>query len=117
MNIPIYRAKAIGSDEYVEGYLANPIDGKYFLEHDFTVGIEIDTSTLAIHFPDMVDKNGKKIFASLSEDGRWGDEFNAIQFHGAYKIGENKFVAKIPWIEWYDSTWNDFEVVGIHKGE
>ena len=33
----------------------------------------IDPSTLAIHFPDMLDSEGTKIFASLSEDGMGGD--------------------------------------------
>ena len=34
---------------------------------------EIDPTTLAIHFPDMLDSQGNKIFASLSEDGKGGD--------------------------------------------
>ena len=34
---------------------------------------EIDPTTLAIHFPSMVDSNGNKIFASLQEDGKGGD--------------------------------------------
>jgi hypothetical protein len=33
----------------------------------------IDISTLSIHFPDMIDSQGNKIFASLSEDGKGGD--------------------------------------------
>ena len=33
----------------------------------------IDISTLAIHFPDMLDSQGNKIFASLSENGKGGD--------------------------------------------
>ena len=33
----------------------------------------IDISTLSIHFPDMMDSQGNKIFASLQEDGRGGD--------------------------------------------
>jgi len=34
---------------------------------------EIDPTTLAIHFPNMVDKKGNKIFASLNKDGKGGD--------------------------------------------
>lgn len=34
---------------------------------------EIDPTTLAIHFPDILDSQGNKIFASLSEDGKGGD--------------------------------------------
>lgn len=33
----------------------------------------IDPTTLSIHFPDMLDSQGNKIFASLSEDGKGGD--------------------------------------------
>ena len=33
----------------------------------------IDISTLSIHFPDMLDSQGNKIFASLQKDGRGGD--------------------------------------------
>ena len=82
LNIPIYRAKKIDSDEYIEGYLTAyaekvfdktkvnkiRIDAVYHINDD-----EIDLSTLAIHFPDMIDSEGTKIFASLSEDGRGGD--------------------------------------------
>lgn len=35
--------------------------------------IAIDSSTLSIHFKNMIDTDGKKIFASLSEDGMGGD--------------------------------------------
>ena len=89
MNIPIYRAKKIGSDEYVEGFyiedhgVASYIQESKYL--NFIVsdrgekGMEVDTlfqidpTTLAIHFSDMLDSNGNKIFASLQEDGKGGD--------------------------------------------
>jgi hypothetical protein len=94
-NIQQCRAKKIDSDEYVEGYLhqlpnvRNKEDGTkkiYFIR--WYVGLdllsrEIDPSTLAIHFPDMLASdsdrllpNGEKdlrIFASLSDDGKGGD--------------------------------------------
>lgn len=86
-NIPIYRAKKIDSDEYVEGhYFYENID---VVKHEFKDGYRdaenhymgfgngyvelINPSTLAIHFPDMIDSEGTKIFASLSEDGKGGD--------------------------------------------
>lgn len=85
MNLPIYRAKKIDSDEYVEGYYS---PDKNYQEHihtifyfdigDFDVDrkttTQIDPATLAIHFPDMLDSQGNKIFASLSEDGKGGDK-------------------------------------------
>ena len=82
--IPIYRAKKIDSDEYVEGYYS---PDKNYQEHihtifyfdigDFNVDrkttTQIDPTTLSIHFPDMLDSQGNKIFASLQEDGKGGD--------------------------------------------
>jgi len=87
--IPIYRAKKMRSDEYVIGLVSEALqvpnntivwmwnkDGKYY----------IDPSTLAIHFPDMLDSDGKKIFASLSEDGKGGDNI-VDNFHN---FGDDK---------------------------
>ena len=70
--IPIYRAKKIDSDEYVEGFLSN-FKTAFIVELDTQTPFTIDPSTLAIHFPDMIDSDGTKIFASLSEDGKGGD--------------------------------------------
>jgi hypothetical protein len=101
-NMPIYRAKKIDSDKYIDGYYFHQLwVGDYldkdaeereekinhfitgFTTHDIWddeeghfqfMGInEIDPSTLSIHFPDMLDSSGTKIFASLSEDGKGGD--------------------------------------------
>ncbi len=94
--IAIYRAKKIDSDEYNCGYLIRADDYEadvdedqivYFIMHkmenyrtnevwDFVCNSRIDPSTLAIHFPDfpdMLDSQGNKIFASLQEDGKGGD--------------------------------------------
>lgn len=86
MNIPIYRAKEINSNEYIKGtgttdFLnINNISGfehyndgtRLWLWSNY-FWIEIDPTTLAIHFEDMFDSQGNKIFASLSEDGKGGD--------------------------------------------
>ena len=102
-NIPIYRAKKINSDEYAVGHYlptykternecGDNIDEDEVLHHCLIKSIsnaetddednfhfwgfeEIDPSTLAIHFHDMLDSQGNKIFASLSEDGKGGDIF------------------------------------------
>ena len=82
MNIPIYRAKVIDGDEFVDGYLFpdDNINTTLWRMQSSTAVYEIDPSTLAIHFNGMVDKDSKKIFASLSKDGKGGDrvtlEFN-----------------------------------------
>lgn len=80
IEIPIYRAKKIDSDDNIksQSYIKKLIGGNY---HHYLVkyyspdyeDVEIDPSTLAIHFPDMLDRQGNKIFASLSEDGKGGD--------------------------------------------
>ncbi len=90
MNIPIYRAKKIDSNEYVEGFYYTTVSDKthqifkeWFIKEKLSMGeeyqrlnqlnCEVDPTTLSIHFPDMLDSEGKKIFASLSEDGKGGD--------------------------------------------
>lgn len=91
--IPIYRAKKIDSDEYVEGFLYQDIIGykapseenpkdRYYRELDKNTWFimdnkshtnMIDKSTLSISFDNMLDSEGSKIFASLQEDGKGGD--------------------------------------------
>lgn len=87
MNLPIYRAKKIDSDEHFEGLYSDTyfmcmgdMNG-HFIHYkkqslkgnEYTATIEIDSTTLAIHFPDMIDSQGNKIFASLQKDGKGGD--------------------------------------------
>jgi hypothetical protein len=82
-NIPIYRAKKINNDEYVEGYLISHYIFKEWIDDFWTSYGEtmsnkaevynIDVSTLSIHFPSMIDSQGNKVFASLQEDGKGGD--------------------------------------------
>lgn len=89
-NLPIYRAKKIDSDEYVEGFYVDTVDfltktlkntnGYITKNGSFHI---VDISTLSIHFPDMLAKdsnrhlpNGEKdlrIFASLQKNGKGGD--------------------------------------------
>jgi len=87
MNMPKYRAKEIDSDDWVVGFYNNnmfmcmgDIAGHYIshvslniLEKEYIKQTEIDPSTLAINFPDMLDSENNPIFASLSEDGKGGD--------------------------------------------
>ena len=92
MNIPIFRAKKLDSDEYVMGWYSSPIiiEGKTYLSITNKDGeYRIDPTTLSIHFPDMLDRQGNKIFASLSEDGKGGDiiEYNGKKEVVKYSIG------------------------------
>ena len=92
-NIPIYRAKKKDSDEYVEGYYHSYKDNiitedkvlHRIVQKDNPLYrfYDIDTTTLSIHFPNMLASdsdryfsNGEKdlrIFASLQKDGKGGD--------------------------------------------
>ena len=68
LQIPTYRARKINIDEYVEGYYFQIFNKCYILcrnENGKPSTIEIDTATLAIHFPDMK----KDKFISLNDDG------------------------------------------------
>jgi len=85
LNIPQNRAKKMYEDEYIFGTTINFCGNTYMIVNVRDVNLvlgfgginaefyEIDPSTLAIHFPDMIDSEGTKIFASLSEDGKGGD--------------------------------------------
>lgn len=83
-NIPIYRAKKIDNDEYVEGYLVSnlvsngngiPPEVYYNIQNGLFYKYRIDPTTLSIHFDGMLDSQGNKIFASLQKDGKGGDVF------------------------------------------
>ena len=97
IEIPIYRAKKIDSNEYIVGYYSPDKNYQehihtifYFDTGDFNVDrktiTQIDQTTLAIHFPNMLDGQKNKIFASLSEDGKGGD----VVTHPDY--GDNKYI-------------------------
>ena len=89
LNIPIFRAKKIDTDEYIEGIgiddniMVEYISQRNYCSEHIAETSEIDLSTLSIHFPDMLaedsnsyDSNGEKdlrIFASLEEFGKGGD--------------------------------------------
>lgn len=98
IDLPIFRAKKLDSDKYIIGqYIETEFSNEEYCDieeqetiikhciikdfrtvHDdyeycnFDI-TEIDIATLAIHFPDMIDSQGNKIFASLQEDGKGGD--------------------------------------------
>ena len=125
--IPIYRAKKINSDEYVEGYYVESINYKSNIQVNNSYFQEIDPTTLAIHFPDMIDSQGNKIFASLSEDGKGGDMFNWD--NELFIIWFDNFSLKINATnkdnfqsnchdalnEWYGDNCYDIEVIGVQQ--
>lgn len=76
MNTPIYRAKKIDSDEYVEGYCAyDESTNNYCIITGICLGniygwvnpYEIDPTTLAIHFPNTINTNSEKVWYNMEE--------------------------------------------------
>ena len=86
MNIPIYRAWCEKDSEYAVGFFIS--DDK---ENEILTRLDsgemyargIDPTTLAIHFPDMIDSQGNRIFASLQDDGKGGD---IVEYNGGQEI-------------------------------
>jgi len=141
--IPQYRAKKIDGDEWVEGYITKELDTYFMVKADTLEEMTkivpaIDPSTLAIHFSNMIDKNGKKIFASLSKDGVGGDNIrfiNKAMWYSSELIllsteEKIKKLDELPHYEFscifdikegvnfsfYDLGEGRYEVTGIHKG-
>ena len=89
--IPYYRAKSNErKNTYVEGLLIG-IDEELNLctirtKDDYIGGEICYLHTLSINFPDMLDSQGNKIFASLQEDGKGGDLIDNFWFTEKYRI-------------------------------
>ena len=124
MNIPIFRAKKKDSDEYVEGYyhsyrdniVSDDIVFHRIVQKDKPLYrfYDIDPTTLAIHFPDMLDSQGNKIFASLNEDGKGGDILQDDEYIGIAKYIDCQFV--VEYENCIDNIDNgNFDVIGIQE--
>ena len=121
INLPIFRAFSETFDKYILGvpYFS---DGRYYMLVDDcnknnNIGsgsYPIDETTLSIHFPDMLDSKGNKIFASLQEDGKGGDIMQDDEYFGIAKYKDCQFV-----VEYEDCIDNidngNFEVIGIKQ--
>ena len=121
IQIPIYRAKRKDNCEYIQGYFNYGIGTEFgtIIKIPQIGVVGIDPSTLAIHFPDMLDKNNNPIFASLSEDFL-GSTFCSIDqlklmfyFDGfRFWLGDSTFRELCK-----EGAWNCFKITGIHEGE
>ena len=138
MNIPIYRAKRKDTGEWVEGYYYPYENGEHFIYEtgESTNGTfqdrhsEIYPETLAIHFPDILDKNGEKIWASLSNTDVGGStvdgwaETNALvtyRYSNIVAVYEPMCHAEREGEPRYDIVDNEYikkiKVTGIYEGE
>jgi len=128
LNIPEFRAKKISSDEYVIGWLLKDTI-LCDIDNDLSYPFKIDQTTLAIHFPDMLDSQGNKIFASLSESGKGGDIFTwdnnlfivwldsvSLRFNGT-NIDNFECDCHDILYEWYNYKTDryDLKIIGIQK--
>ncbi len=136
--IPIYRGLILSAeDKYVEGFLI-PLWSK--LGEDEAFGIDtgmkfdyegnsietykIDPTTISINFPDMIDSEGNKIFASLREDGKGGDitltKDGKSLYHYVHMINDEglrccKTVKHIKDLAKKYNSVKDIKVIGIQK--
>ena len=71
----LFRAKEKNSNNYVIGYeYYNHVEDEYYITHYISgSNYKVDRTTRSINIEDMIDSQGNKIFASLSEDGKGGD--------------------------------------------
>ena len=127
--IPEFRAKKVDSDEYIVGLYSNTFfmccgdNYGHYISHkklnifdrEITTQEEIDVSTLAIHFPFMIDNDKNKLFASLK--GKKGASKVLIKFNEDFSndcvtVDEGSFIECFIkfedgglFFEEQDSTW------------
>ena len=95
--IPIFRSYELDTAFLIEGsyikengfYINNNIPdyNKPVIRHKICdedgIYHEVSKDYLSIHFPDMLDSQGNKIFASLNKDGKGGD---IVEYDGGQEI-------------------------------
>lgn len=99
-------------------YMENgePIYGKpctrHYIQDEDCIKHEIAEDYLSINLKDMLDSQGNKIFASLSEDGKGGDIMKDDEYYGIAKYADSRFVVEYENVEECLCEGN-FEIVGI----
>lgn len=118
-NIPIYRAKSKeNKSSYIEGLLISVLKevGLCVIRtnKDYLSGEVCYLDTLSIHFPDMLDSQGNKIFASLQENGKGGDIMQDDEYFGIAKYKNCELV--VEYENCIDNIDNgNFDVIGIQE--
>ena len=134
IDLPIFRAKKLDSDECVEGWYSDTlflcmgdIQGHYIsykkinvVGREITLQESIDPTTISIHFPDMLDSKGNKIFASLQEDGKGGDICDLYLFKNQDKPTRENYTCryknqKIMFKNFNFENYAKIEIIGIQE--
>lgn len=117
LDLPIYRGKSIKTKQYVEGYLKTCTDtgaNVYWIQTKDWIDYQIDPMSLCISFPDMLDINGVRVFASLSTSYPVGDIMKDDEYYGIAKYINCEFV--VEYENCYENiSEGNFEVVGIQE--
>ena len=89
-------------------------DGYYITHYVSGSNYKVDRTTRSINIEDMIDSQGNKIFASLSEDGKGGDIMKDDEYYGIAKYKDSRFVVEYENVEecLYEGN---FEVIGIQE--
>ena len=121
--IPTYRAKSNErKNTYVEGLLIG-VDEELNLcvlrtKDDYIGGEICYLHTLSINFSNMLDSQGNKIFASLSENGKGGDILFDMEYEYTLSFDGLKFnlqgLFSQPSFNEFDS-WENFDIIGIEE--
>ena len=95
-----------------EHHLLNKMLNKLLVNERLEHIYEIDPTTISIHFPNMLDSQGNKIFASLQEDGKGGSVANYNRNGEIVYIYNNQLIEQI-YRDWRnnkqtDNTFRDF---------
>ena len=121
INLPIFRAKSNEQkNTYVEGLLIG-VDEELNLctirtKDDYIGGEICYLHTLSINFPNMLNIQGNKIFASLSENGKGGDILFDMEYEYTLSFDGLKFnlqglFSQTSFNEF--DRWEDFDIIGI----
>ena len=112
----LFRAKEKNSNNYVIGYeYYNHVEDEYYITHYVSgSNYKVDRTTRSINIEDMIDSQGNKIFASLSEDGKGGDIMKDDEYYGIAKYKDSRFVVEYENVEecLYEGN---FEAIGVQE--
>lgn len=105
-SLPIYRAKIKNSHKYITGWFFKTSKASYIIPiARYFSYVEIEESTLSIHTKEMIDSEGKEVFASLNSNGIGSDITN----EGKYFVFDSQ--ETIP----YYMMWDDFTISSIKE--